>query len=177
VASPVGHALVGLSAAAVLQQVTGIESTRALWIGAFIASGVPDLDVFLRFVGKDGPRYHRNASHSFLTLVALWITVVGISFGLDLNLGWGLLFAWLAALLTHPMLDYLTTGTELGKVGYGIALWWPASRTRYFSKRVRLARNRGETRRSWDYVPQALEEIIRLGPFAAGAVLLAYFLT
>jgi membrane-bound metal-dependent hydrolase YbcI (DUF457 family) len=176
VASPVGHALVGLSAAAVVQQITGIESTPTLWIGAFIASGVPDLDVFLRFVGKDGPRYHRNASHSFLTLVAFWIAVVGISFGLDLGLSWGLLFAWLAALLTHPMLDYLTTGTQLGKVGYGIGLWWPVSQTRYFSKRVWLARDRGETRRPWDYVPQALEELIRLGPLAAGAAMLAYFL-
>ncbi len=175
-ASPVGHAIVGLSAAAVVQQITGTESAPALWIGAFIASGVADLDVFLRLVGKDGPRYHRNASHSFLALVALWIAVVGISFGLGLGLSWGLLFAWLAALLTHPMLDYLTTGTQLGKVGYGIALWWPVSRTRYFSKRVWLARDRGETRRSWDYVPQALEELIRLGPLAAGAAMLAYFL-
>ena len=175
-ASPVGHAIVGLSAAAVVQQITGTESAPALWIGAFIASGVADLDVFLRPVGKDGPRYHRNASHSFLALVALWIAVVGISFGLGLGLSWGLLFAWLAALLTHPMLDYLTTGTQLGKVGYGIALWWPVSRTRYFSKRVWLARDRGETRRSWDYVPQALEELIRLGPLAAGAAMLAYFL-
>lgn len=175
-ASPIGHAIVGLSAAAVVQQITGTESAPALWIGAFIASGVADLDVFLRLVGKDGPRYHRNASHSFLALVALWIAVVGISFGLGLGLSWGLLFAWLAALLTHPMLDYLTTGTQLGKVGYGIALWWPVSRTRYFSKRVWLARDRGETRRSWDYVPQALEELIRLGPLAAGAAMLAYFL-
>ena len=159
-----------------MQQITGTESAPALWIGAFIASGVADLDVFLRLVGKDGPRYHRNASHSFLALVALWIAVVGISFGLGLGLSWGLLFAWLAALLTHPMLDYLTTGTQLGKVGYGIALWWPVSRTRYFSKRVWLARDRGETRRSWDYVPQALEELIRLGPLAAGAAMLAYFL-
>lgn len=175
-ASPIGHALVGLSAAAVVQQSTGTGSTPALWIGAFIASGVPDLDVFLRLVGKDGPRYHRNASHSILTLVALWIAVVGISLGLDLDLSWGLLFAWIAALLTHPILDYLTTGTQLGKVGYGIALWWPVSQTRYFSKRVWLARDRGETRRSWDYIPQALEELIRLGPFAAGAVLVAHFL-
>ncbi len=175
-ASPVGHAIVGLSAAAVVQQITGTESAPALWIGAFIASGVADLDVFLRLVGKDGPRYHRNASHSFLALVALWIAVVGISFGLGLGLSWGLLFAWLAALLTHPMLDYLTTGTQLGKVGYGIALWWPVSRTRYFSKRVWLARDRGQIRRSWDYVPQALEELIRLGPLAAGAAMLAYFL-
>jgi len=176
VASPVGHALVGLSAAAVVQQITGTDSTPTLWIGAFIASGVPDLDVFLRLVGKDGPRYHRNASHSFLTLVALWIAVVGTSFGLDLGLNWSLLFAWLTALLTHPMLDYLTTGTQLGKVGYGIALWWPMSKTRYFSKRVWLARDRGATQRSWDYVPQALEELIRLGPLAAGAAMLAYFL-
>ncbi len=176
-ASPFGHAIVGLSAAAVVQQLTGTESTPALWIGAFIASGVPDLDVFLQLVGRAGPRYHRNASHSFLSLVALWIAVVGTSFGLDLGLSWGLLLAWLAALLTHPMVDYLTSGTRLGSVGYGIALWWPVSRRRYFSKRVWLARNRGETRRAWNYVPQAFEELVRLGPFAAGAVLLAYFIT
>ena len=175
-ASPVGHAIVGLAAAAVVQLGTGTDSTPTLWVGAFIASGVPDLDVFLRLVGKVGPRYHRNASHSFLTLIAFWMAVVGVSFGLDLGLSWGLLFAWLAALLTHPMLDYVTTGPRLGQVGFGIALWWPVTRTRYCSKRLWFARDRGETQRAWDYVPQALEEIVRLGPAAAGAVLLARFI-
>ena len=175
-ASPVGHAIVGLAAAAVVQQATGTESTPALWVGAFIASGVPDLDVFLQLVGMKGPRYHRNASHSFLTLIACWMAVVGLSVGLNLGLSWGLLFAWLAALLTHPLLDYLTTGPQLGEVGYGIALWWPVTRTRYCSTRLWFARDRGETQRTWDYVPQAFEEVVRLGPLAVGAVLLARFI-
>ncbi len=175
-ASPVGHALVGLSAAAVIQQITGTPSTSLLWVGAFVASGFPDLDVFLRLVGKTGPRYHRNASHSFLVVVAFWLAMVAAAFGLDLGVPWAVLFAWLAALLSHPVLDYLTTGPQLGDAGYGIALWWPVSTRRYVSKRVWLAKDRGETRRTLDYLPQALEELVRLGPIAVGAVLLARFL-
>lgn len=174
-ASPVGHALIGLSAAAVVQQVTGTPHTALLWVGAFVASGVPDLDVFLRLVGRMGPKYHRNASHSFLVILGFWLAIVAVAFGMDLGLPWGVLLAWLAALLSHPVLDYLTTGPRLGEAGYGIALWWPISKRRYTSVRMWLAQDRGETHRAWDYFPQALEELVRLGPIALGAVLLARF--
>jgi hypothetical protein len=79
--------------------------------------------------------------------------------------------------MTHPILDYLSTGPQLGKVGYGIALWWPVTRTRYYSKHLWLARDRGETEHAWDYAPQAFEEVVRLGPLAAAAVLVARFIS
>ena len=71
VASPLGHAMVGMAAAAVASRVAGGGASVPLWIGAFIASGVPDLDLGLEFVGLKGPKYHRNASHSLFVLAAL----------------------------------------------------------------------------------------------------------
>ncbi len=172
-ASPVGHAMVGLAAAAVVQHATGVPSSLALWLGAFVASGVPDLDVFLRLIGKSGPSYHRNVSHSLFVSLALWFAAVGAVRAAGIDLAWGILGAWLAALLTHGPLDYLTTGPRQGDAGYGIALWWPLSRRRYYSARPVLAKDRGETTRMWDYAPQAAEEILRIGPLAAGAVIIA----
>ena len=171
-ASPVGHTIVGLASAAVVQRATAIPPSPELWIGAFIASGVPDLDVFLQLVGLKGPRYHRNVSHSIFLGIALVGAVWLVARFAPLALDAGVLLAWLAAIVSHPLLDYVTTGPRLGESGYGIALLWPFSRRRFYSRHLFLARDRGETH-TWDYLPQALEETIRIGPVALLAVLAA----
>ena len=165
--------MIGLAAAAVVQQAMGTPSSATLWLGAFVASGVPDLDVLLQLVGKSGPRFHRNASHSLFFcggLIALiWVGAPLVSITLDV----GVLLAWLAALLTHPLVDYVTTGPSLGKVGYGIALFWPLSTRRFFSSQLVFARDRAETKTVKGYVVQAGEEITRLGPIAFALVVIA----
>jgi membrane-bound metal-dependent hydrolase YbcI (DUF457 family) len=100
--------MVGLAAAALVARVTGAPRGPELWIGAFIASGLPDLDIVLEWVGLKGPRYHRNASHSLFVIGAL---ALGVWAGLGLlpvQLDWRVWLAWLAALVSHPLLDVLT---------------------------------------------------------------------
>ena len=117
--------MVGLASAAVVARVTGAPRGPELWIGAFIASGLPDLDIVLEWVGLRGPRYHRNASHSLLVIGALSLVVwAGLNF-LPVELDPRVALAWLVALISHPALDVLTTGPELGARGYGIGVLWP----------------------------------------------------
>jgi membrane-bound metal-dependent hydrolase YbcI (DUF457 family) len=68
-ASPVGHAAVGIAVASVAAKLTGTPGTTLLWIGAVIASGIPDLDVVFPLVGFS-KRFHRSASHSLFLISA-----------------------------------------------------------------------------------------------------------
>ena len=96
-ASPIGHAAVGIAAAAVVARATELPGTPALWVGAFIASGVPDLDLGLALFGLKGPRFHRSFSHSLFILSALiaamWFVVAATP-----AIASGVLWAWSAAL-------------------------------------------------------------------------------
>ncbi|MCZ6918805.1 MAG: metal-dependent hydrolase [Gemmatimonadetes bacterium] len=167
-ASPVGHASVGLAAAAVVARMTGTPPSFSLWFGAFIASGVPDLDVFLGVFGLRGPRYHRNASHGLPALgagvVLLWL-LPGLP---PSNLDPGVYWAWIAALFSHPILDVLTTGPRAGARGYGIALAWPLSRKRWFLlKPILETADFGACRSVGDVLLGVLPEMTRLVPVSA----------
>ncbi len=172
-ASPVGHAAAGLAAAAVVQHATHTPHSIVLWAGAFVAAGLPDLDLATKFIGRVGPAFHRNATHSIIVAVivvaAIWL--VGTVTPLDISTG--VLAAWSASLLTHAPLDYLTTGPRLAAAGYGVALFWPISKKRYFSSRPRLATDRPATERPFDLVSQAAEELVRIGVPATLVVLVA----
>ncbi len=175
-ASPIGHAVVGIAAAAVVARVTEVPGTPALWVGAFIASGVPDLDLGLALFGLKGPRFHRSFSHSVLLLSAVgaatWFVVAGIS-----SIGSGVLGAWAAALLSHPFLDVVTTGPRTAARGYGVPLFWPLSRKRWYLQHPILETAEFEACRSvrdvWDGVRP---ELVRIVPVALvvllGAVML-----
>ncbi len=134
-ASPLGHAAVGAAAAAVVARAMDTPFTPLFWVGAIVASGIPDLDLILAWFGKTGPRYHRNASHSVFVLA----TVVGgcwfVSNAFWPNVSGGLLWGWSATLLSHPVLDVATTGPKLAARGYGIGIFWPLSRHRFFAPR------------------------------------------
>lgn len=173
-ASPIGHALVGLAAAGVTAEVTGTPETPALWIGAVVAAGVPDLDLVLALTGRAGPRYHRNHSHAVPVLVTLagvgWFTIEWLS----LPIAPGLFAAWTVALLTHPALDVVTSGPDIGARGFGIPLWWPFSRHRVHAVRDLFDRNTaawGEIRNAKDLWWRVRPEVMILGP-VCGAILL-----
>ena len=175
-ASPIGHAVVGIAAAAVVARATEVPATPALWVGAFIASGVPDLDVGLVLLGLKGPRFHRSFSHSLLLLSAvigvMWFVVAGIP-----SIGSGVVGAWAAALLSHPLLDVATTGPRGAARGYGIPLVWPLSRKRWYLQRPLLETAKFEACRSvrdvWDGVRP---EVVRIVPVALAVLLAALFL-
>ena len=174
-ASPVGHALVGTAAAAITAQLTGTPESPGLWVGAVIAAGLPDLDLLLALVGRHGPDYHRNHSHSLFVLglivAAGWLIVRAASLPLEA----GLFAAWTAALVTHPLLDVVTSGPDLAARGYGVAVLWPVVRRRMHVRRPLFDRDTGDwgcagTLRDlwWRVQP----EVFVLGPPCAAIVLL-----
>ena len=166
--------MVGLASAAVVARVTGAPRGPELWVGAFIASGLPDLDIVLQWVGLKGPRYHRNASHSLFVIGALaagaWAALRFLPIGLD----WRVALAWLAALVSHPLLDVLTTGPSVGARGYGIGVLWPLGRRRWFLARPLLDQTtEWESCRSLGEVWRGLEpELLLFGPVSLAVVVL-----
>jgi len=171
-ASPFGHAAVGTAAAAVVARTMDAPFTASLWIGAVVASGLPDLDLLLAWFGKSGPRYHRNASHSILVLGAI------------LTLGWfvfqhllpgvhhGVFWAWSVSLLTHPVLDVLTTGKKLAARGYGIGVLWPLGRRLSVTHPIVHTPELEQCNNLRELFILLKPEFLTLGPLA-GAVLLA----
>jgi membrane-bound metal-dependent hydrolase YbcI (DUF457 family) len=126
---------VGLASAAIVVRLTGAPRSLELWVGAFIASGLPDMDLVLEWLGLRGPRYHRNASHSLVLVGVLalvgWVAVRQLGIPLDERV----LLAWVVALAAHPVLDVFTTGPALGARGYGIGIFWPLHGKRWYSRR------------------------------------------
>lgn len=85
----------------------------------------------------------------------------------------GVLFARIAALLSHPLLDVLTTGPTLGRLGWGIPLLWPFSRRLFYVSRPLLVSDRGESHTVWDTLREAREDAVRIVPGCVLFVLLA----
>lgn len=174
-ASPVGHAFVGVAAAGVTAKVTGAPQGPLLWLGAFVASGAPDLDLLLHLAGRRGPQYHRNHSHSVFVLtaiaVALWLLLRWLPPPFDAALAW----PWVAALFTHPLLDVVTSGPSIGARGYGIALFWPVSARRIHSREDLFDRDTGDwgaIRSVRDFWWRVKPEVLWLG-LPSAAVLVA----
>ena len=130
-ASPVGHALVGVGLAAVSVPLLGITPGPALWIGAVIASGVPDLDFVGVLLGYELERVHRRATHSLCVLSVLAGFIVWASHWPRVPLDTPTVWAWVIALLVHPLVDVLTTTHRAGQIHWGIQLFWPFSLRRY----------------------------------------------
>ena len=173
-ASPIGHVAFGLAAASVVARATGTPDSAALWLGAALASGIPDLDVVFPLFGLS-KRYHRNATHSLLfaaTVIALGFPAIRV---LDLEPGLNLELAWIAALLSHLLLDVLTTGPTLGRLGWGIPLFWPASPRRFHVERPLFVGDRTESHTLVDALREMREDLTRIVPPCAAVVLLARF--
>lgn len=162
-ASPIGHAAVGLGAAAVVARVTGTPDSALLWLGTPVASLLPDFDLGLRPFGLRGPKYHRNHTHSLAFVVVVLLVGWAAHVGLGAPLEPGLLLAWGAALATHPLLDVITTGPRVGRLGYGIPLFWPFSRRRFYVTRPILVGDRAESESWRDTMREMREEIATFG--------------
>ncbi len=130
-ASPLGHVLVGVGLAVTVSQMMERRKSSVLCMGAAVASIVPDLDWIGVILGLPTHRVHRRGTHSLLVLG-----------GLSAGAAWAwsrvrarddllLLAAWVVALLSHPVLDLLTTSPGAAARGYGIPLFWPVSDRRW----------------------------------------------
>jgi membrane-bound metal-dependent hydrolase YbcI (DUF457 family) len=82
-----------------------------------------------------------------------------------------LVVAWTAALLSHLVLDILSTGPVLGRQGHGIPLFWPLTHRRWFVREpIFLEVNLLEQITPGLLVQTCLREVVHLGP-ASGALL------
>ncbi len=168
-ASPVGHVAFGAAAAIVVARATGTPDSAALWSGAVVASIVPDFDVALPLLGFS-ERLHRNATHSLLFAAA----VIGLGL-------WAIhrvapqppavLLAWTVALLSHYVLDVVTTGPTLGGLGWGVPLLWPVSRRRFYVSRPLFVPDRAQSRGLGDTLREAWEDTVRIVPLCALVVI------
>jgi len=162
-----------VAAAAVTARLIGTDPVPALWIGATIASGLPDLDMMAMAFGFRGPRVHRNATHSLLVLAVVslggWFLIDGARWAVDPGIRW----AWIAALFTHPILDVATTSPRVAARGFGIPLLWPISRRRFAARRPVMETLEVETCRSWAGLWEGLRpEFTRLASVSGLIVLL-----
>jgi membrane-bound metal-dependent hydrolase YbcI (DUF457 family) len=134
-ASPVGHAMAGVTCAAAVSAVAGAPDGVVFWAGAIVAAGAPDLDFVPYVLGLGSSRCHRGPSHSLLTLGATIVAVLLVSSTEIVPVDGRHLAAWSAALVSHPLLDLLTTGPRIAADGSGIALFWPLSNRRQHLRR------------------------------------------
>jgi membrane-bound metal-dependent hydrolase YbcI (DUF457 family) len=159
-----------VTAAALTARLTEVPTSVAVWVGAVVASGLPDLDLLSELMGRKGPRYHRNASHSLLILTL-------VSMAIMLAVGWAgadrrMAIIWIVALFSHPFLDLVTTGPDVADLGYGIALWWPFSKRRYHVPRPIIASPNLEGCRSVaDVWREVRVEVLTLVPMTVGVIL------
>ena len=135
-ASPLGHALVGVGIAALSGPLMNVPPGPALWLGAVIASGVPDLDFVGVLLGIKEERVHRQGTHSLLVLsllaaLALWGAYRWEGGPLSAPTVW----VWSFALLAHPLVDALTTKVERDRANLGVPLFWPLFSRRYYLPR------------------------------------------
>ena len=130
-ASPVGHALVGVGLAALSVPLLGVAPDPALWIGAVIASCVPDLDLVGVLLGFRPERVHRKATHSFFFLGVLACLALLASRWPGMPFSTHTVWGWAIALLAHPLVDTLTTTGRPGQSDWGIPLFWPFSSRHY----------------------------------------------
>ena len=121
------HAVVPLALGLALGQRR--VSGRLLTAGV-LASVAPDFDVLgMHFFGLPYGHElgHRGASHSLLA-AGLWAALAAWCWrALRGRSAAGVFGVVFASMVSHPLLDMLTTG------GIGVALWWPLSDARLFA--------------------------------------------
>jgi membrane-bound metal-dependent hydrolase YbcI (DUF457 family) len=171
-ASPVGHALVGVGLAAISVPLLDVTPAPALWMGAIVASGVPDLDLLGVLLGFKLERVHRRATHSLFVLSALAVGVLWASFWpgspVDTSTAW----VWAVSLLAHPLVDTLITNNEEGRKNWGIPLFWPLSSRRFCLPRPLVPSPRLESYTSLSLLRGLLAEVALFGPACLTLVLL-----
>ena len=173
-ASPIGHLAFGLAAASVVARATGAPDSTELWLGVAVASGIPDLDVAFPLLGLP-KRWHRNATHSLLFAAVVIGGGLAALSALSLRPGFEVELAWIAALVSHLVLDVVTTGPTLGKLGWGIPLLWPFSTRRFHARRPLLVGDRTESHTIWDTLREMREDTLTIVPPCAVVILVTRF--
>jgi membrane-bound metal-dependent hydrolase YbcI (DUF457 family) len=126
-ASPVGHALVGLAIGRSEQHVE--LSGPRLWIGCAALAVAPDLDFVPGIISGQPALYHQTWTHS----LALALLVGGLAALALVPDRRRLPYAWFlfsAAYASHLLLDLF--GAD-GRPPIGLPLFWPASDATYLS--------------------------------------------
>lgn len=175
--SPLGHSLLGLVSADIVARESGLTPSLALWVGALALSNAPDLDWLAVVYGCPTRRVHRNASHS---LLALTIGMAGLAGawrawrdGPDARL----YLAWTAALLSHPLLDVVTTSSASAARGFGIPLLWPLTKRRWALPYTALHTSELAAYRSTASLGRALwREVYLVGGIALVLTLIDYLI-
>ena len=171
-ASPIGHALVGIGLAALAVPVAGVSPTPMLWLGAVVASGLPDLDIFGTAFGLIRRQTHRGPTHSLLVLGLLALAALGLTSCLGGALWFERVLVWSVVLLSHPIVDTLATGPQAARNGFGLPLFWPLTSRRWYLRRPLVRPPSLEqygTRAIWRLL---LPEFCTLGPVCVGLILL-----
>lgn len=117
------HLAVGAAAG---RLAAGRRHLGASLLGAAV-SLLPDADVLAFSLGipYHHPFGHRGATHSIVFALVSGVVAWAVARAARGDARrWGLVIG--GAVLTHPLLDMLTTG------GLGVALWWPLSDARVF---------------------------------------------
>jgi membrane-bound metal-dependent hydrolase YbcI (DUF457 family) len=130
-ASPLGHGLIGVGIAASVVPIFGVQPSLVYWLGAVVASNVPDADLIGLTIGLPLNRTHRLATHSLLVLAGLLLLVYLLQIVEPRLIPPEYFLAWALALLSHPMLDVITTGPKDAASGFGIPLFWPLCSRRW----------------------------------------------
>jgi membrane-bound metal-dependent hydrolase YbcI (DUF457 family) len=128
------------------------------------------VDVIFPLLGLP-KRYHRHATHSLLFAALVVLTGFAAVRLLRFDVAPGVATAWIAALLSHLALDVLTTGPTLGRLGWGIPLFWPFSRRRFHVQRPLLVGDRTESHDLRDTLREMREDLVRIVPPCALVVL------
>jgi membrane-bound metal-dependent hydrolase YbcI (DUF457 family) len=171
-ASPIGHALVGIGLAALCVPTIGVSPSAAVWVGSVIASGLPDLDLVGTMFGISPTRAHRGATHSLLVLGMVVLVAIGLSLQFDSFVGHDLVAVWSLALLSHPIVDLLATGPQAARKRFGLPLFWPLWSRRWYLRRPPLRPPSLEQYRSGSIWRLLLPELTLFGPLCIGMVLL-----
>lgn len=174
-ASPVGHISVGLAAGAVVARATGTPDSVALWGAVAFASMIPDFDVALTALGFP-KRFHRSVTHSLAFVLAVIVAGVALQRLSGFQVVTGFNLAWIAALVSHPFLDVLTSGPTIGRLGWGIPLFWPFSGQRYWVSRPLFVGDRGESNRLVDTLREMAEDTRWIAPWCLLVILITRLL-
>jgi membrane-bound metal-dependent hydrolase YbcI (DUF457 family) len=171
-ASPIGHALVGIGLAALSVPIIGVSPSAAVWVGSVIASGLPDLDFAGTLLGISSTRVHRRATHSLVVLGIVVLLATGLSSRLERFAGHDLVLVWSLALLSHPIVDLLATGPQAARKSFGLPLFWPLWSRRWHLRRPLLRPPSLEQYRSGSIWGLLLPELTLFGPLCLGMALL-----
>lgn len=159
---PLAHAFLGGSLTAAAWPVKPPAGFRRGLVAGAVLGICPDFDYLLNWARVFGPGWHHGFTHSVVFALVVGIAASWV-FGVR---GWRGVLVCTAAVLSHPLLDYLLTDSR------GVALGWPVTNHRFklgieWSYYQFAAGSRG-----WiGFVKLSVIELLMFGPVFAVSVL------